>query len=87
MIISDLNHLEVVSETDVIGGVLAPSCVDVNVLGTGTDAVVTNNCSTTERVKVVWAFGGDSACTTLRPGYQFDDSAGFTARFDRLESC
>lgn len=90
MIISDLNYLEIVSETDIIGGEAAPSCVIASV-DTGVvsqTAIVTNTCSTPERLKVVWAFDFDSACEQTYPGTTFSSKrARFPSRFDGVEVC
>jgi hypothetical protein len=67
-------------------GPLAPSCVVSS--GSGRTVVVTNRCSTTQRVKVVFAFAPDGGCTTYSPGRSIRwTSPVLTARFDRLESC
>jgi len=66
-------------------GPLAPSCVTSS--GSGRTVVVTNGCSTTQRVKVVFAFAQDGGCTTYRPGQSIRWTGALLARFDRLESC
>ena len=75
----------------------APTCVQVQNTSSGTTyrVKVTNTCGSTQRVKVIWAYGPDSACTTLNSGYQFTHTtcSGWACsvpprpRFDRLESC
>ena len=77
----------------------APSCVTHSI---GTDhrvvrgriaifrrrAIVTNNCGDRQRVKVIWAFAPDSACTTLGPRESFSSRAvGRQSRFDGLRRC
>lgn len=79
---SDLTDEEMVN---ISGGVLAPTCLDVYTVGTS--AFVTNNCDSRQRAKVVWAFGRDSKCTQLEPGYRFGHQSGIAAKFDRLEAC
>lgn len=68
----------------------SPGCVDVTKQGRswGFPYVdVKNNCSSTQRVKVLWAFGPDSSCNVLKPGQSFRDSSGGAARFDGLSKC
>lgn len=86
MIITDLEHLETISKTDVIGGALAPTCVSVR--SSGNSATATNNCGTRQRVKIVFAFGRDSDCEQLEDGESTGRwTSGIFANFDRLESC
>lgn len=65
-----------------------PSCVDVT---TWTDwydfAKVTNNCSTTKYVKVIWAFAADTACTKLTSGSGITAYRGRAARYDGTVTC
>lgn len=68
----------------------APDCVEV--VGKGKNWTqpyvdVKNTCKTTKRVKVVWAHGPDSECTSVKPGKTFRDQSGALARFDGLEKC
>lgn len=67
----------------------APTCVKVNVdKGTiSKTAYVTNKCSTTKRVKVVWSFAPDSDCNTLKPGQKFKTKRGLAPQFDGLALC
>ena len=54
---------------------------------------MTNTCTTTQRVKVLVAFGPDSACQVLPEGGNFAHQVekhfpvGPDPRFDGLESC
>jgi hypothetical protein len=66
-----------------------PTCVKVSInKGTITQtATVTNRCTKTYRVKVIWAFAPDSSCVQLPPNYYFQSKAPITARFDGLKSC
>ncbi|MFD9175411.1 hypothetical protein ACFWDT_09835 [Streptomyces diastaticus] len=67
----------------------APTCVKVTVdKGTiSKTAYVTNKCSTTKRVKVVWSFAPDSDCNTLKPGQKFKTKRGLAPQFDGLALC
>lgn len=53
-------------------GDTAPSCIDRNVQRPTSNAYVwielTNECSTTKKVKIVISFGRDGDCWTLKPG-------------------
>ncbi|MEV0224601.1 hypothetical protein [Streptomyces sp. NPDC050704] len=53
-------------------GDTAPACVDRNVQRPASNAYVwielTNNCSTTKKVKIVISWGSDGSCWTLKPG-------------------
>jgi hypothetical protein len=66
-----------------------PTCIKVSInkgIITQT-ATVTNRCSTTYRVKVIWAYAPDSPCVQLPRNYYFKSTAAITARFDGLKSC
>lgn len=69
----------------------APSCVKVQKLGrdwAGFPGVkVTNNCSTTKRVKVVWAYAPDSECIILAKGKSKTHRTGVAGKFDGVFSC
>ncbi len=67
----------------------APTCVSARRTTSGLNQTVrvTNGCNTTQRVKVLWAFGPDSACNTLAPGGSFSSTRGRLPRFDGLEKC
>ncbi|GAB3743270.1 hypothetical protein [Nocardiopsis nanhaiensis] len=60
---------ETVTETETMS--LAPDCVDRTWYSAGF-AFVKNNCSTTQNVKVVMRYAGDSPCTELAPGESFE---------------
>lgn len=47
---------------------------------------IRNNCSTTQRVKIIWARAADTACTQLRPG-QTLTSSRYTGWFDGIRKC
>lgn len=66
-----------------------PTCVQTRLSdGRFSDTVtVTNRCSTTQRVKALWAFGTDSPCYQLRPNYYFTSTRSYPARFDGLRAC
>lgn len=67
----------------------APRCVDATVFqGTFRDRVLVRNfCEFPVRVKVIVAFGLDSACTVLGRGEQFTHFYNRFGRFDGLERC
>ena len=67
----------------------APTCVSPRRTTSGLNqtVTVTNNCSTTQRVKVLWAFGPDSACTVVNSKGGFSSRRGRLPRFDGLERC
>lgn len=68
----------------------SPACVDITDSGKewGFPFVkVKNNCSGTQRVKVLWAGAPDSSCNVLKPGKSFKDSTGVLGRFDGLQKC
>lgn len=74
----------------VVHTALSPTCVDVTKQGRSKGfpyVDVKNNCSTTQRVKAIWAWSSDSSCNTLRPGQSFRDSSGIAAEFDGLRKC
>lgn len=64
----------------------APSCVQMYTPGNRVQ--VTNTCKYTVRVKVVWAFATDGACTTI-PAFKtkFFNKKGWPARLDGLQKC
>ncbi|WP_143261344.1 hypothetical protein [Allokutzneria sp. NRRL B-24872] len=64
----------------------APSCVTWKNNQWKMRIEVTNRCKTTRKVKIVVAFGPDSACWTYKPG-QRHDLYGPSGRVDRLELC
>lgn len=72
-----------------------PSCVDASVISGGDYGTVqvTNNCSTTQRVKVLIAYGPDSECFIIEPAgtrrHVIDDHPGPNPRprFDGLTAC
>jgi hypothetical protein len=67
-----------------------PTCVvpQVTKIGSNWKVKVTNKCSSTYRVKVIWAFALDSPCYQLPPGYYFTSSrSGILVAFDGLKSC
>jgi hypothetical protein len=91
MIISDLYHLEVVSEESILGGATPPSGV-TRTVGSNGNIVVKNGTKTEQGVKIIWAFGDDSACTLIAPKKEKEfvkpDGYGWLeARFDGWKSC
>ncbi|MEU8822908.1 hypothetical protein [Streptomyces sp. NPDC048636] len=66
-----------------------PSCVVADEQFLGTVWVnLTNNCSTQQRVKVVYQDRVDETCYTLKPGGTATSRLAFNiAHFDRLVSC
>jgi len=71
-----------------------PSCVDASIVDGGEYGTVrvVNNCATTQRVKVLIAFGPDSQCFIIGPAdsrsHVIDDHIGpGHPRFDGLQSC
>jgi len=66
----------------------APNCITTVAKSGFYDSVtVTNGCSSTYRVKAIFANGPDGTCTTLRAGYQYTSTTGAAGRFDRLDLC
>lgn len=74
----------------VVRAAAAPTCLSVK---TDHDwagfprATVKNNCASTKRVKVVWAFAPDSACMTIGSGKTKHHTTGMLGRFDGLKTC
>lgn len=72
----------------------APSCVLAQYISSKKHVFVQNQCRGTVRVKVIWAWGADSACTTIggtaangyAPWRTFKRPV-FTARWDGIVSC
>ncbi|MFT3835043.1 MAG: hypothetical protein QM711_17275 [Micropruina sp.] len=48
---------------------------------------IRNDCKSTQRVKIIWAFAPDRECKTLAPGKTFKHSTGVAGRFDGIRSC
>jgi len=68
----------------------APSCVKHIASGRSWGfpwVKIRNDCKTTQRVKVIWAWAPDSPCKTLAPGETYKDSTGAAGRFDGLNRC
>jgi hypothetical protein len=67
----------------------APGCVAtlLNADGWTDHLKVTNNCNTTQRVKVVLAKHDDLPCRTFPPGHYWHYDWQYPGRFDRLEYC
>lgn len=87
MAISLLGTTQAMAETAnaVRPAAAAPNCVHSS--GTGRTVTVTNTCSTTQRVKVIFAFAQDGACFTYRPGQSVRWTGALLARFDGLVRC
>lgn len=69
---------------------LAPTCVKETKTGHSWGfpyAIIKNTCSTTQRVKIIWAFAPDSPCKTLKPGATYRDSTGALGEFDGIKKC
>jgi hypothetical protein len=68
---------------------LASSCLRTSLVDRGffDYLTVTNTCKTTQRYKVVIAFGTDIACTSISVGESQTWRWGYPRRFDRIESC
>ncbi|MCP3799561.1 hypothetical protein NLX83_09865 [Allokutzneria sp. A3M-2-11 16] len=64
----------------------APTCVTWKTDYWKSRIEVTNNCSTTQRVKLVIKFAGDGDCKVYAPG-QRHDHYSISSRVDRLERC
>lgn len=77
-----------VADDDVGSMALAPPCNRVSTRSDfwGNYVDVRNLCGNAYRVKVIIAFGPDSACHHLDPGDGFTH-AHFSGRFDRLDLC
>lgn len=65
---------------------LPPSCVSGHE-SHGDTVTVRNNCTTAQRVKVLVAFGPDSACTNIAARSSFKHSYPSFGRFDGLQRC
>jgi len=66
----------------------APTCITTVAHSGFKDTVtVTNECSSTYRVKAIFAHGYDGTCTTLRPGYHYTSGTGAFGKFDRMDLC
>lgn len=72
----------------------APSCVLAQYVSSKKHVFVQNQCRGTVRVKVIWAWGPDSACTTIGgtaangyAPYRTFKRPVFTARWDGIVSC
>lgn len=64
----------------------APSCVQL--YQPGNRVQVTNGCKSGVRVKVVWAFATDGACTYIPSlSSKFFAKKGWPARLDGLKTC
>lgn len=89
MIISDLSHLEVVSEPNIFGAVRAPDCVrrDISIGTVFTTATITNNCPNTLNVRGIWNFAFDDSCRTLDPGQYYRSRRGRQASLERVDIC
>ncbi|MDT0495106.1 hypothetical protein RM717_31920 [Streptomyces griseus] len=75
--------------TGEVGTQAVPSCVGVEIF-THTftrEAVVMNNCSSSQRVKVLWAYAADSSCMIIPAKSARSDTAVKPNRFDGLVSC
>ena len=72
-------------------GPVAPGCVRVISQGhtwAGLPKVtIRNDCSTTKRVKIVWANTPDSGCKVLSRGEKASDWTGLIGRFAGLQLC
>jgi hypothetical protein len=64
----------------------APICVAVYGPPVLQSALVRNNCSTTQNVRVIVSWGPDSSCVTLPPGWEFRYD-WWPGSYDGLESC
>ncbi|GGC87663.1 hypothetical protein GCM10011512_13270 [Tersicoccus solisilvae] len=73
----------------------APSCVYLsqwetrNSIGVITShARATNNCSSTQRFRMIWAWAGDGPCYSYKPGYQSTASRlGGPPKVSELRKC
>jgi hypothetical protein len=92
MIISDLSHLEVVSEVPISGGALPPTFIN-RAFDTDGNLIAVNTGNRAAGVKVKWAFGFDSECKIIEPKGEakFDKPDSFNpfadVRFDGWEAC
>ncbi|MGW8529118.1 hypothetical protein [Nocardiopsis sp. NPDC055824] len=66
-----------------------PDCVETDLDDSGwrDTLAVTNDCSSSVRVKVVLAYATDLPCTTIPSGYTQNYSWGYPGRFDGLVDC
>jgi hypothetical protein len=78
-----------VAEEDVQPLTLAPPCAEVRLRSSFLTEYedVTNLCGRVLRLKVIVAFGPDSACHTVDDGHSLTHTHGIAGRFDRLELC
>ncbi|BAY49017.1 hypothetical protein SAMD00079811_66460 [Scytonema sp. HK-05] len=91
MIISDLNYEEIseLESLNIIGGVRAPGCVDINTNTSTfrTNATITNNCGYTLNARAIWNFAIDDSCNTLDNGEAYKSSRGRQATVERVDLC
>ena len=75
------------SATSVVSSV--PRCVTwyLDASGVRDHLWVTNQCKSTQRVKVIIAKGDDFSCVSYRPGDTHHYWWSYPGRFDRLERC
>lgn len=68
----------------------APSCVSLSQWDSGgySYARATNNCGSTVRVRMIWAWAFDGACTTIYSGYRLTEWRwGGPPYVSSLQSC
>ena len=71
--------------------VWAPSCVKVikqdKEWGVFPRVTIRNDCSTSQRVKIIWAWAPDSSCQQLGVGQTYRHSTGAAGQFDGIARC
>ena len=66
---------------------IAPSCLSRDLNESDRLLQVENNCSTTQNVKVIIAFGPDFSCVSITPGHFRSFLWNSPGRFDSLVLC
>lgn len=78
------------AQSVIVKSAAAPTCVTVTKTGRSWGfpyVKIRNDCRTTQRVKVLWAWAPDSSCRTLSPGQSYTHKTGAAGRFDGLARC
>ncbi len=67
----------------------APSCVHLYQSGEGNSyATVKNLCSSSIRIRVIWAWAGDGACSTIHSGHTYvEKRRGKIPYVSSVQSC
>lgn len=79
-----------VSSPPTVDNTPAPNCVKVIDRwrdGTSPHVAIRNDCRSSQRVKVIWAYGSDSECIQLVRGRAVQHGSGAFASFDGIARC